>query len=286
MGAVLGLSAALLWGIGDLLARFAGQAIGAWRTLFYSELIGLALLTIWLAAFSLQPSLVAFEHLPWHLWLLGLASGTVHLVGSYGLTRALTVGTISLVMPIASSYGAVSAALSIANGEVVSAVVLTGIVVTVIGVALAGAQKSEGHRATHRGVGWALVAAASYGVTFWAQGRYLVSPLGGLQAVWLFLVIGVAIMTSAALLGLGNLAPPPRAAYAATFGTGSLAVAAYVAVALGFATGQIAIVAVLSTLSSVVTALLGFFVLKERLARVQVVGVALILVGIFVINAG
>ena len=107
-----------------------------------------------------------------------------------------------------------------------------------------------------------------------------------MQAVWLFLVIGVAIMATAAVVGLGSLSPPPRAAYAATFGTGSLAVAAYVAVALGFATGQIAIVAVLSTLSSVVTALLGFFVLKERLARVQVVGVALILIGIFIINAG
>lgn len=286
MGAVLGLSAALLWGIGDLLARFAGQAIGAWRTLFYSELIGLVLLSLWLAAFSLQPSIAAFEHLPWHLWVLGLVSGTVHLLASYGLTRALTVGTISLVMPIASSYGAVSAALSIANGEVVSAVVVTGIAVTVIGVALAAAQKSEGQSATHRGVGWALVTAVSYGVTFWAQGRYLVIPLGGLQAVWLFLVIGVAIMATAAVVGLGSLSPPPRAAYAATFGTGSLAVAAYVAVALGFATGQIAIVAVLSTLSSVVTALLGFFVLKERLARVQVVGVALILIGIFIINAG
>src|SRR4051794_18271898 len=112
MAAILGLTAALLWGIGDLFARFAGQAIGAWRTLFYSELIGLVLLSLWLAALAFEPTRDALAGMaPW-LWVLLIAAGAIHLLGAFALTEALTVGTISLVMPIASSYGAVSAVLS------------------------------------------------------------------------------------------------------------------------------------------------------------------------------
>src|SRR3954469_18285376 len=128
MGAILGLSAAVLWGFGDLLARFGGQAIGAWRTLFYSELVGLLLLTLWLvAAGSGAPSIAT---IPASTLVLGLGAGLVHLVGAYALTQGLTVGTISLVMPVASTYGAVSAVLSIAFGEPVSATAMAGIMLT------------------------------------------------------------------------------------------------------------------------------------------------------------
>jgi drug/metabolite transporter (DMT)-like permease len=51
-------------------------------------------------------------------------------------------------------------------------------------------------------------------------------------------------------------------------------------------TGHVAIVAVLSTLSSVVTAMLGYTVLGERLAWHQWLGGATILVGVTIINAG
>jgi drug/metabolite transporter (DMT)-like permease len=54
--------------------------------------------------------------------------------------------------------------------------------------------------------------------------------------------------------------------------------------ALGLTTGKVAIVAVLSSLCSTITAVLGFVLLKERLARRQWAGIALILVGVALIN--
>jgi drug/metabolite transporter (DMT)-like permease len=282
MGVILGLLAALLWGFGDLLARFAGQAIGAWRTLFYSELAGVLFLTAWLAIVTdggpPAPDLTVSA------WAIGLFAAALHLLGAYALTHALTIGTISLVMPIASSYGAVSAALSILAGEPVSPTAIVGISITVVGVALAGQAHSEKAKRTTEGVGWALVAAAGFGVAFWVQGAMLVPTIGSLPSVWLFLAFGVVVMGAAGVLGFGSLTFPPREAIAVTFGSGSLAVGAYIAVALGFATGQIAIVAVLSTLSSVITAILGYFVLGERLAARQIFGVVLIIVGVVIIN--
>jgi drug/metabolite transporter (DMT)-like permease len=199
MGVILGLLAAILWGFGDLLARFAGQAIGAWRTLFYSELAGVLFLTAWLAL-STDGGGPPVPDLTVWAWAVGL------------------------------------------------------------------------------------VAAAGFGVAFWVQGAMLVPTIGSLPSVWLFLAFGVVVMGAAGLIGFGSLAFPPREAIPVTFGSGSLAVAAYIAVALGFATGQIAIVAVLSTLSSVITAILGYFVLGERLADRQIVGVVLIIVGVVIIN--
>ena len=285
MGAILGLLAALLWGLGDLLARFAGRAIGAWRTLFYSELAGLVFLTGWFAATAgttrpVLPDLAA------SVWTLGIAAAALHLLGAYALTYALTIGTISLVMPIVSSYGAVSAALSILAGEPLTSKALVGIVITVLGVALAGLAKTEKAARTTAGIGWALVAAAGFGVAFWVQGALLVPAFGSLPSVWIFLAFGVLVMAAAGLLDLGSLAFPPKEALLVTFGSGALAVGAYIAVALGFATGQIAIVAVLSTLSSVITAILGFLVLGERLAARQVVGVILLIIGVVIINVG
>jgi drug/metabolite transporter (DMT)-like permease len=285
MGAILGLSAAVLWGFGDLLARFAGQAIGAWRTLFYSELVGLLLLTLWLVGAG--PGAPSIATIPASTLVLGLGAGLVHLVGAYALTQGLTVGTISLVMPVASTYGAVSAVLSIASGEPVSATAMAGIMLTVVGVALAGAGSVDGGSAGKpKGIGWAVLAAAAYGIAFWAQGVLLVPIVGSLPSVWFFLVIGTGTMALVALVGLQHLRPPPVAALAPTLGTGGLAVAAYVAVALGFATGEVAIVAVLSTLSSVVTAVLGLVVLGERLSLRQIWAIGLIIVGVVVINIG
>lgn len=282
MGVLLGLLAALLWGVGDLLARFAGQAIGPWRTLFYAELAGAIFLSAWLGVAGGAAAAVTAMSLP--LMALSIGAGALHLLGGYALTTALTVGTISLVMPIVSSYGAISAILSIAAGEPITTPALIGIVVTVGGVALAGAARSDGSAKGTAGIGWALVAAAALGVAFWVQGAHLVPALGSLASVWLFLAFGVVAMTILCLFGLGTLTFPPADACFVTFGSGALAVGAYIAVALGFATGQIAIVAVLSTLSSVVTALLGYIVLSERLAFRQLVGVALIIVGVVTIN--
>jgi drug/metabolite transporter (DMT)-like permease len=283
MGVILGLLAAILWGFGDLLARFAGQAIGAWRTLFYSELAGVLFLTAWLAL-STDGGGPPVPDLTVWAWAVGLVAAALHLIGAYALTHALTIGTISLVMPIASSYGAVSAALSILAGEPVTPTAMVGITITIVGVALAGQAHSEKAKRTTAGVGWALVAAAGFGVAFWVQGAILVPTIGSLPSVWLFLAFGVVVMGAAGLIGFGSLAFPPREAIPVTLGSGSLAVAAYIAVALGFATGQIAIVAVLSTLSSVITAILGYFVLGERLADRQIVGVVLIIVGVVIIN--
>jgi drug/metabolite transporter (DMT)-like permease len=288
MAIVLGLLSALLWGVADLLGRFAGRAIGPARTLFYAELIGAVGLMLW---FSVFPDAAAWRGLvaiTWPGWAWLAAVGVVHLVGAYALTRGLTIGPIALVMPIVTAYGAISAVLAILFGEALSQAGFAGIGITVVGTGLAAVDGPAGVGASRAGVPWALLGALCYGVSFFAQGHFMVPRLGGLASAWLFLAFGAAMMLAIAAVTLRPtiVLPPPPSAMLVTFGSGALAVGGYIAIALGFATGHVAIVAVLSTLSSVVTAMLGYTLLGERLARHQWLGAALIIVGVGIINAG
>ena len=50
MSIILGLSAAICWGVTDFLARYASRELGAYRSLFFMQAFGLGLLSaVWLA---------------------------------------------------------------------------------------------------------------------------------------------------------------------------------------------------------------------------------------------
>jgi drug/metabolite transporter (DMT)-like permease len=285
MAIVLGLLAALLWGTGDFLARFVGQAIGPWRTLFWIGVIGLVILTAWFLATGNQFPATANEA-GWHVWLVALLAGLLHFAGSYALTHALTIGQVSLVTPISTSYGAVATLLSMASGETLSALTLLGVVVTTAGVVLASAKAPSASGDYRSGVRWALVSALAFGIAFWAQGTVMVPVLGGLESVWVFLVIMVAVMAGCRLLGFGKLAPPLPSSLLMTGACALFSAGATAAIALGYETGHVAVVSVLSTGSSVVAVFLGATFLGERLLRRQALGVAIIVAGVAAIRLG
>ena len=280
---LLGLIAALGWGVGDLLARFSTRGIGAMRTIFYGQMPALVILTVWLLAVG---SGTATTAAPWGAWAAALAAAATALGATYALLRALGTGAVGLVVPIATSYGAVTVLLSLTTGASISAPALGGMALAVAGVATAAtpATAAGSARPGTVGVGWALLAALCYGVTFWLQGHFAVPWLGRLLPVWLYYIAGVSLTAGAARLARARLDWPPRRLCAVVFGGGTLGATAYVAWAQGLATGEVAAVTVLSSLSSGVTAVLGRVVLGERMSARQWAGVVAILCGIALIN--
>ncbi|HTR16804.1 MAG TPA: DMT family transporter [Acetobacteraceae bacterium] len=291
MPVAFGLAAALLWGISDVLARFSARGLGPLRSLYFGQLPGLALLTVWLLA---VPSAHAeIWRAPPGAWGAALLASPLNLFASYALTRAVTVGTLALVMPLISSYGAVSALLAVASGEALGRGAALGLLATLCGAALAAAHRpartaDEPRRAGLRlpaGVPWALAAAMTFGLTVWMQGTLVVPRLGSVIPVWIYAATAIPLLSCGSRLLGQSLAPPPRRKLLLALGTGLLTACAYAAVSLGLSTGQVAIVSVLSSLSSAVSALLGFTVLGERLARWQWGGIGLIMAGVATINA-
>jgi uncharacterized membrane protein len=115
MGLLWGLIAALSLGSADFLARFSTERVGAYRTLFYMQPLGLAGLSVYLvvAGLSLKPAAGASSE----AWAWALAVVVLNLLSALAFYRALQAGTVSIVSPIVASYAAITVLLSVLTGE-------------------------------------------------------------------------------------------------------------------------------------------------------------------------
>ncbi|HET9979525.1 MAG TPA: DMT family transporter [Ktedonobacterales bacterium] len=316
-GIAFGLVAALCWGVADFCARGSSRSGGTFLTLFYVEIIA----TLGMLLVNLPLGLISFAHATLGMVALAVVINLAILVGATLLYRAFAIGTLSIVSPVAASFAALTALLSLLTGERAHAPQLLGIALTVAGVTLAstvpssaasgGAETHEAKAATtargHRGLAPGLVEALSamvvFGVCYWAL-RYPVAALGGVTVVFISKVADMVVMLLIAGAGLAlyrmrtrgkpdtqeNSAPwyvihkPAPSFWLWVIGVALLDTAANVAYNLGITISLTAVVSVISSLFSAVTVLLAWVFLRERLARWQWAGVAAILVGIALVS--
>ncbi len=314
MGILFGLLAAFGWGIGDYLSRRASQAAGAYRSLFYVEAFGTALLAIWLMVTPWFGLVVAPPHATPENVVGAAALGGINILGSLLLLRSFMVGTLAVVAPIVSAFAAVSVVLSLLWGDPISPLKLLGLAVAILGVVLSSipsdspsadvavagspvtlslaeeaAPPAQRARMLQRvsqalgvGVPEAIGAALILGTYFWAQ-RFVVPDLGpywaagiGTGATWL-------LMIPVALAGRQSLRPPASRVLGRIAWMALGYQIAAVAFNLGLGSDSPGVVAVIGSLASPVTVLLAFIFLRERLTRVQWAGVALIFVALLLI---
>jgi drug/metabolite transporter (DMT)-like permease len=210
-------------------------------------------------------------------WLA--VSGVGNLAGLMFAYRALRVGQVALVAPIISTEGAIAALIAVAAGETIAAAVIASLAVVAFGVYLAAAP--AGHRDESRqsrlvAVRFAILAAVAFGMTLYATGR----AGSELPLAWILLsgrlVAAVALALPLALSGRLRITAP---AIPLVITAGICEVVGYSAYTLGARHG-IAVAAVLASQFAPLAALAGFFVFKERLARVQLAGMVLIIAGV------
>ncbi|MGA7916641.1 MAG: DMT family transporter [Candidatus Acidiferrales bacterium] len=300
---ILGLTGAVSWGAADFAARFASRRVGAYRTLFFMQFFGFLALSAylkWTIGFSgVAPG--------WRPWALAIFAGILNMAASLALYHSFEVGTMSIVAPVSSSYPALTVALSLLSGERIHALRGAGLAVTLVGVILAAtsfapqarsgttapaapnasatpADGETAHAHLSKGVGWAIFAAAGFGVMFWFLGFYVVPLVGSAVSVW--------VMRLTALVSLALVAAPvgqsirlPRGGvWWLLLAVGVLDTAAFVANNAGLATGQVSVVSVLASLYGAVTVLLSWIFLRERLERTQWLGIAMIFAGIVMVS--
>ena len=203
------------------------------------------------------------------------------------LYRALAVGNLSIVPPVAACYGAVTAVIAIITGEQISAVALGGLVLAVAGGVVAAVPSAQSKQGTDKGPSGAYLAAAAallYGCGFWAQGRFSVPALGSLIPIWSYYVLGSVSMLALALVARKNVRPPTLEEAPALYATALLAVAGYGALVRGQATGHVAIVTALSSAASAVTVLLARVFLRQSVALHSWLGLGAVVVGLAVLH--
>ncbi|MGB2666795.1 MAG: DMT family transporter [Candidatus Acidiferrum sp.] len=293
MGIVLGLLTALSWGISDFLARFATRKIGTLRTMLYMQLAGLLLVTValhWLGGWGRLADGSGF----WP-WAWGVLVGVLNTCGTLALYRSFEIGKMSIVAPISSSYPALTMMLAATTGERLTpvrlmgfALILTGVVVVAKGedapVDTNTIDRQRQSNKKHLGVGWALLAALSFGVMFWLLGTRAVPLIGSAQTVWIIRLTSVVLAGAVMLIARQPLALPEKGANGWILGIGILDTSAYVLNNYGMRLEQVSVVSVLASLYGAVTVALAAAILREKITKTQWLGIVAIFAGIVLIS--
>ncbi|GER87486.1 hypothetical protein KDW_16480 [Dictyobacter vulcani] len=292
MGIFYGLMAAVFWGLGDFLARYATHRIGTYRTLCYLQCVGIVGLTIYLLVTGELPHV--FTHASWQPWIWALVATLLNIASSLALYRAFQVGAISLVSPIAASYAVVTVILAFLSGEVLTGLQNVAIVFVLLGVIFCSTPsvRQPGRfffslpwrGASRQGILLALLASLGYGLTFWVLGFFVTPGLGGITPVWFIRVLTPCVLLVCSPFVKLPLTFPRGSVWWLLLGTGFFDTLAYIAYTSGMQPGQISLVTMLSSLYSAVTVLLAWLFLRERLQRTQWLGILVIFVGIVLVN--
>ena len=271
---LLALSASLAWGVTDFVGPWQGRAFGALRVMLWGQFGGVIAIGVVVAARGDGPH-------DWRvLWAVPAAvSGTL---GLYAYYRGMATGTMAVVAPIAGASAIVPVIFGIASGDRPRAVQFAGIGCAIVGVVLASQERQAGGKRLAAGAGLALLAAIGFG--FYFPPMHLAGAADPWWSSFVFRITATVLVISAVMLRR----PVVRLA------GWSLAIALSVGIgdtlgnllfAASAGRGLVSLTSVLASLYPIVTVILAALVLKERVARLQLVGITLTLAGVGLISA-
>jgi drug/metabolite transporter (DMT)-like permease len=290
MVAILGgLGAALSWAIATLASSRTSRMIGAMSVVGWVMVVGLVVAIV--PAILARPVPLGIPELA-GLVVLGLC----HNIGLLLVYRALTVGRVSIVAPIAATEGAIAALLSVALGESLAFTTGVLLVAIAVGVVLAAAERTadaepalhEGSRRTHdpaanrKAAVLALAAAATFSVGLVLSGRFGAS---GMSPAWVIVAtrtVGIIIIVLPLVLTRRFRLSRPALPLVLLAGVLEAAGSAVYVIA---ASQGVAVAAVLSSQFAAIAAIGGFFLFGERIQRHQLVGVGVIALGVTILAA-
>jgi drug/metabolite transporter (DMT)-like permease len=273
------LFASLMWGFGDFIGGSKSRVLPVLTVLVCSQLVGF----VWIAAVAVAAHEPVPESRQIVMASLSAVSGTAGLACFF---RAIAIGKMSVVVPIAATSAAVPVVFGIATGDRPHALQLVGMVVALGGAVMASREPDPEGGGGARLASGALLAALSALLIGWFFVTIDVASDGG--AVWASLVnraTSVTILLAAALFVRPALrsARPHMPALALA---GTLDVSANLAFAAATTKGLVSLVSVAGSLYPVITVLLARFVLREHVHRIQEAGVVAALAGVVLIAAG
>jgi drug/metabolite transporter (DMT)-like permease len=265
---LFGLGAALGWGAGDFTGGLASRKTGAYRAVFYSEVVGVFLLFIMLGIFG-----ETFPNI--RIWSIAMIAGAIGTLGLMLLYHSMTLGLMSISAPVSALLAAVLPVIvGVFRDGLPDLPVFIG-----FGFALAAVwlvSQSEGVKdiLSHlsdlklpllAGIGFGLYfilmhEATSTGATVWPM---IASRTGGT------LLIAIYIFSSRISWKVED-----SSAWVFLILNGIFDIAGNVFFILSGQAGRLDVASVLSSLFSGVTVMLAWIFLKERLTRNQWIGVA------------
>ena len=280
MAALLALFSSALFGAGDFLGGMASRRTHVFVVVAASHVESLALI---LGVTPFMADAVTLRDLG-----IGAAAGLSGVVGIGCLYHCLGRGPMAAIAPVtAVTNAAVPALWGVCFGERLGVLQMGGVLLGLASIVLVSRTPDSGTDRTPITAGLlgeALLAGAGFGGFF-----ILMDMTAEATTPWpLVSARVVSAGLALALLARVGRSPIPRRdeAGAAIVGAGVLDMTANLAMVVAVHKGMLSLVAVLSSLYPASTVLLARYVLHERMARIQVVGLVVALGAIAAIVTG
>jgi len=275
-----GLGAALAWAVTLLCTSRATRMIGSASVLAWVMLAGFCIVVPWMAIEGVPDRLDGSSA----AWLL--LAGLGNIVGLLFVYRALQTGKVGIVGPIVSTEGAIAAVLAVLAGEHLAAgsAAMLGLIALGIVLAATTAESSDVSSAVGRArtvPAYALLAACAFGTSIYATAR----ASAELPIAWAVApprILGV-LLVFIPLVATSRLRVT-RAAFPLVVAAGIAEVVGFALFAVGSRHG-VAVAAVLASQFAAIAAVAAYFLFRERLTRVQLVGVGTIVAGVAALTA-
>ena len=272
LSVVLGLLTASFFASTSLITSRSVKIIGSASSLAWTMLVGLLITTPFLVASGVPANLGASA--PWMV-MAGLGNVLGILLAGF----ALRVGKVGVVAPILATGGAISALISALLGESIAPLVAFVLLVIVAGVVLSAVAPDPAPLENERPV-YAVVisslAAMCIGAGLFATGNLS----DELPLSWVLLparLVGVLVIFLPLLLT--RRLRITRSTAPMVIAMGFTEVLGFVCFAIG-AQYQLAVMSVFSSQFAPIAAIAAYFLFKEKLGRLQIMGVAVIVLGV------
>lgn len=282
--AILGLLTAVTYGAADFFAAIASRKVRVVVVTALASMSGLVVLLLLLPIMGGEFSQPAF------FW--GLMGGLSSVVALLALYASLALGPISIISPLGALVSAiVPAVIGVALlGESFSALGWVAIALALVAVVLVGfvpPSSKNGEVVTlpkPRAIILAIVAGAGIGVAVTSLAR---SPAdSGIAPIIVMRTTASVLLGAIVLFGMmrgqkasasGNKVPLDRKIWLTVAGAGGLDAMANIFFTLASRSGSLTVTGVLTALYPLGTIILARIVLKEHVAGIQKIGIALTL---------
>jgi drug/metabolite transporter (DMT)-like permease len=284
LGTLLALSCSALWGTSDFLGGYLARQVQLSRVVLVSQLTGLVAIVILACVVSGAPTLEPRT-------LLAFPAGISFVIGIGSFYRALAVGSMGVVAPIAALGALIPIAGGLISGDRPGAPQFLGMAVALVGVAVTtrevrSEQTPEGAR-NRQSIVLAVLAGAGFGLTQLALAVGAESdPYWSIAFVRVAAVVTLLLYIVTFGPGLASVRARHGRSVWPLLLIGIVDVAAMTAFTVSTNHGDLSVVTVLSSLYPVVTVLLATVLLRERLNRPQVIGASVTLAGAILLAAG
>ncbi len=277
MTVIMGLIAALAWGIHDVLVRQVSQKTSIYSALLVVLISGLFFQVLFYFTQS------ETEILLWRDAKFAIISGITYLLASISLYKAFEIGPVRLVSPIIATFAIFVILWGVLNGQEITPLQWAAIFAVLIGVSVVAilsdhTSEPQSKDAKTAAIGWSLSASLFFAITL-ELGQVTV---GSAPDTLVILVTRVTAVLSLIFIIMALRAPlfPTKEQFPVLIGMGFLDAIALASVLLAGNLPNANYATVGASAFGMVTVILARFIFKESMSLQQWVAVLIAFIGI------